>query len=222
MGEQEKPLAPHVLSIGSFGRAVARYLHTSRPDLIETQVVDDTIALPTVWPSSFAVILASWRPVPHFCELLDQLSFAWNQPFIPMILDSTMLRIGPVVIPGKGSCWACWARRYKQHDSWRKERGVLLEYYAAHPEAGPKGYLEPFAMIGASRLAMILASLNGSNPPAGQIWQIDTITRETTQGVVTGIHDCPQCGLHRPASERSFSFLRRDLAYLWAQPAERE
>ncbi|HEY2913385.1 MAG TPA: TOMM precursor leader peptide-binding protein [Candidatus Angelobacter sp.] len=222
MAEQEKPLAPHVLSIGSFGRAVVRHLHTFRPDLIETQVVDDMIALPTVWPSSFAVILASWRPVPHFCELLDQLSFAWNQPFIPMILDSTMLRIGPVVIPGKGSCWACWVRRYRQHDSWRKERKVLLEYYASHPEAGPKGYLEPFAVIAASRLAMILASLNSSNPQAGQIWQIDMITRETTQGTVVGIHDCPKCGSHRPALERGSSFLRRDLAYLWAQPSEHE
>lgn len=225
MAEQERPQGkssapPHVLSIGSFGRAVAGYLRALRPDLVETSVFDDTIALPAVWPHSCAIIVVSWRPVPHFCELMDELSFAWGRPFIPVILDSTMLRIGPVVIPRRGSCWGCWARRYTQHDSWREERRALLEYYASHPDAGPRGYLEPFAMIGASRLAMILAALDGSPTPAGQIWQVDMITRETAQGTVVGIHDCPKCGLHRPAAERGVSLLRSDLAYLWAQSYE--
>src|SRR5690349_3627555 len=100
MAEQETPLAPpHILSIGSFGRAVAHYLRDFRSDLAETIVTDDTIALPAVWPASCAVIVASWRPVPHFCELLDEFSFTREQPFVPVILDSTILRIGPVVIP---------------------------------------------------------------------------------------------------------------------------
>ncbi len=221
MAEQETSLtAPHVLSIGAFGRAVAQYLRVFRADLVETIVTDDTIALPSVWPKSCAVIVASWRPVPHFCELLNDLSFTWGRPFIPLILDSTILRIGPVVMPNRGSCWVCWARRYSQHDAWRQERRVLLEHYASDPTAGPRGYLEPFAMIGASRLASILGALEDPNAPAGLLWQIDVITREITAGTVVGVHDCPKCGLHRPIAERSFSAMRRDLAYLWRERSD--
>lgn len=220
MVEQDISLTPpHALSIGYFGRAVTQYLRVFRTDIAETVVTDDTIALPAVSPKSWAVILASWRPAPRFCELLDEFSFTWERPFVPVILDSTILRIGPVVIPGRGSCWGCWARRYTQHDSWQEERRVLLEHYASHPAAGPQGYLEPFAMIGASRLASILSSLAGSSAPAGHVWQIDVITREITEGIVVGVHDCSKCGLHRPAPERSFSSMRRDLAYLWTQPS---
>ncbi|PWT89853.1 MAG: hypothetical protein C5B54_08250 [Acidobacteria bacterium] len=218
MAEQETSLAPvHVLSIGAFGQGVAQYLREFRTDLLETAVNDDTIALPTVWPKSRAVVIVSWRPVPHFCELLDELAFAWGRPFVPVILDSTILRVGPVVVPNKGSCWACWARRYTQHDAWRQERRALLEHYTSHPSAGPQGYLEPFAMIAASRLASILNALEDPNPPAGRVWQMDMITREITAATVVGVHDCPKCGLHRPIAERGFSDMRHDLAYLWMQ-----
>jgi bacteriocin biosynthesis cyclodehydratase domain-containing protein len=218
MVEHETSLAPpHVLSVGSFGRAVARYLRAFRTDLVETVVTGDTITLPPVSHQSCAVIIASWRPVPHFCELLDDLSFTCRRPFVPVILDSTIVRIGPVVIPGRGSCWSCWARRYTQHDTWREERHVLLDHYASQPTAGPQGYLEPFAMIGASRLASLLNKLTDSNSPAGDIWQIDVITREIATGTVVGVHDCPRCGLHRSAAKRGSTSMRRDLAYLWTR-----
>lgn len=221
MAEQQTSFAPpHVLSIGAFGQAVAQYLRAFRTDLVETTVTDDTIALPAVWPKSCAVILASWRPVPHLCELLNDLSFTWGRPFIPLVLDSTILRIGPIIIPNHGSCWTCWASRYRQHDAWRQERRVLLEHYASHPAAGPRGYLEPFAMVGASRLASILAALKDPSVPAGRIWQIDLITREMITGTVVGVNDCPQCGLHRPIAERSFFVMRRDLEYLWRQRSD--
>jgi len=219
MVEHETSSAPHVLSVGSFGRAVTQYLRAFRPDLVETVLADEITALPAVSPKSCAAIIASWRPVPRFCELLDEFSFTCERPFVPVILDSTILRIGPVVIPGRGSCWGCWARRYTQHDTWQEERRVLLEHYASQPAAGPQGYLEPFAMIGASRLASVLSKLTDPNSPAGDIWQIDVITREITTGIVVGVHDCSRCGLHRTAAERNFSSMRRDLAYLWTQPS---
>jgi bacteriocin biosynthesis cyclodehydratase domain-containing protein len=223
MVEYETSSAPlHVLSAGSFGRAVAQYLRAFRTDLVETVLAGDASALPAVSPKSGAVIIASWRPVPRFCELLDEFSFTRECPFVPVVLDSTILRIGPVVIPGRGSCWGCWARRYTQHDAWREERRVLLDHYASQPAAGPQGYLEPFAMIAASRLASVLGKLTDSNPPAGNIWQIDVITREISIGTVVGVHDCARCGLHRTAAERNFSSMKSDLEYLWSQPSGSE
>ena len=216
MSEPETSFAPvHVLSIGAFGQAVTQYLRELSTGLLETVISDDTIALPAAWPKSRAIVIASWRPVPHFCELLDDLGFAQGRPFIPVILDSTILRLGPVVIPNKGSCWACWARRYTQHDTWRQERRPLLEHYMSQSSAGPQGYLEPFAMMAASRLALILDALEDPNPPAGQVWQMDIVTRVIAAATVVGVHDCPRCGLHRPMAERSFADMRSDLAYLW-------
>lgn len=103
-----------------------------------------------------------------------------------------------------------------QHEMWREERRVLVDHYASHPAVGPQGFLEPFAMMAAARVGAILKRLQVSQA-AGDIWQINVITRETTTGIVVGFHDCPKCGFHSSAAERTFSNLRRDLAYLWTQ-----
>ena len=217
---EDTDVAPvHALSVGSFGHATVEYLRAFCTDLIETTVMDDTIPLPAVWPESSAYVVASWRPVRHFCQLLDELSWTRKRPFVPAMVDSTILRVGPVIFPGQGSCWQCWAHRYTQHDVWRQERHALLEHYASNPCAGPKGYLEPFSMIAASRLAALLDGIRHPNPPAGYIWQIDLITRQISSGVVVGVHDCPRCGLHMPAENRGSSRLTRELSYLWKDAA---
>jgi bacteriocin biosynthesis cyclodehydratase domain-containing protein len=218
------PGPPHLLSVGSFGRAVAQYLSALCPKLVETRVTDDTIVLPTMWPSCSTNFLASWRPVPHLCGLLDELSFKWERPFVPIILDSTFLRVGPVVAPRYGPCWGCWMSRSTQHDDWSRERLALFDFYASHPDEGPRGYLEPFAMMAASRMAAILEAVKSSNlnAAAGHIWQIDMLTREITTATVIGVDDCSRCGLHRPPATRSFAVMQKELAYLWAEQSDQE
>src|SRR5215467_1499474 len=100
----------HVLSIGPFGHAVAGYLKNFSSDVAETAARGNSLPLPETWPSSRMNILASWRPAPSLCELLEDVSFSCSRPFIPLIQDSIYLRLGPVVIPGGGCCWTCWAK----------------------------------------------------------------------------------------------------------------
>jgi bacteriocin biosynthesis cyclodehydratase domain-containing protein len=202
----------HVFSAGPFGRAVARYLAEFRADVFETNLDG---AAPELKPDASVNVVAAWRPVPAFCEVLDQASHECQRPFISLIADSTVLRLGPVVVPGQGSCWGCWVRRFRQHDPWPAERAEVLRRYTADASAGPKGYLEPFAMMGAARIAGALEALRSSAGIAGYVWEIDMLTRETKVSTVVGVHDCPRCGLHRPVQTRGFAEMRQELAYLW-------
>lgn len=222
-GTELKPV--HLLSVGAFGHAVGDYLKTFRSDIEVTSVRNNVIPLPETWPDSRVNVVAAWRAVPTLCELLDQLSHKWLRPFVPLILDSPVLRLGPIVSPGNGCCWNCWIRRRRQHATWPDEQLALTEHYAAHAESGPRGYLEPFAMMGAARIAHAidaLDALDSSAPIAGHVWQIDLVTRKVTCSTVVGIHDCARCGLHRLAATRSFAEMQHALARLWTNLAAEE
>jgi bacteriocin biosynthesis cyclodehydratase domain-containing protein len=139
-----------------------------------------------------------------------------------LVLDSAVLRLGPIVAPGGGGCWNCWARRSRQHAAWPNEQSALAQHYASQPDSGPKGFLEPFAMMGAARIGYAIEALDSSTPIGGYVWQIDLITRKVTTSTVVGIHDCRRCGLHRPAATRSFAEMQQTLAYLWTNPVSEE
>lgn len=218
MNKQQNAIGSvHLLSVGPFGHSVGNYLRIFRDDVHVTPVNDNTIPLPDTWPDSRIIAVAAWRPVPTLCELLNQLSFERYCPFLPLILDSSILRLGPIVSPGNGACWNCWVRRSHQHSAWPKEQSALLQHYASYPDFGPQGYLEPFAMMGAAKITEAINSLDSSTAIPGHIWQIDMLTRKIATSTVVGIHDCPRCGLHRPVATRSFAEMQRGLAYLWSR-----
>jgi bacteriocin biosynthesis cyclodehydratase domain-containing protein len=217
MMEQSQSIQPvHLLSVGAFGQAVAAYLRSLRTDVVEMVVSNDTVPLPEMWPVARAGIIAAWRPVPHLCELLDDLSYTWQRPFVPLVLDSTVLRLGPIVIPGAGSCWGCWAQRFRQHSERPQEQAALWRHYASHVDSGPRGYLEPYALMAATRIAQTIDELDSSKAVPGHIWQIDMMTRVITTSKVVGVHDCGRCGLHRSPSARSFAGMQQELGYLWS------
>jgi bacteriocin biosynthesis cyclodehydratase domain-containing protein len=206
-----------VLTVGSFGAAVARHLEKIRTDVVD---VTDALHKCEMRADVSVNVVAAWRPVPQLCEAADEFSYCHKQTFIPLILDSHLVRLGPVTTPydSSGGCWACWMLRSKQHDPWEKERSVLNQYYASHPDSGPEGYLEPIAAIGAARIAWTVDASDRSCSIAGQIWQFNTITLEIVHSKVIGVHDCSRCGLKRPARDRSISDIKHQLGYLWERP----
>lgn len=215
MLDPNKPV--HIFSVGALGQATAGYLRKLRQDVTETAVVNNVVPLPETWPASRINVLASWKPAPSLCQLLEEITFSSFCPFVPLMVDSTVLRLGPVVLPGEGCCWSCWVKRWKQHSESPEAHSALLGYYAAHPEAGAQGFLEPFAVIAASRLAETIEDLDASLTAGGSIWQMDLLTREIVTSVAVGVHNCPRCGLHREAANLSYTGLEKDLAYLWEQ-----
>lgn len=205
----------HILTAGAFGKAVAYYLKAFSSDMQETTLVGDSGSSIKRWPESKINIIASDRPLPATCELLDKLSHESRRPFVPVLIDAVALRVGPVIIPGNGSCWGCWVLRCAQHADSPKEYAEFWQYYSGNGDRGAQGYLEPFAIIAAARVAKVIALSDCSLVIPGYVWQIDILTRKMTSAIAVGVHDCPQCGMHRPASTRSCGDLRSDLTYLW-------
>lgn len=193
--------------LGAFGRAVAGYLCTLRSDVcvIASEIdVDARVA-----------IVASWRPCPDVCARWDDWSHRQQTPFVALVADGASLTLGPVVMPGRGPCWACFARRTRQHALWPDRRAALDQHYADQPDAGPAGYLEPAALLGAARLSEVVEAIDAGTVVPGSVWQINLLSREVASSVVVGVHDCPRCGLHRFAATRSVAELREALAYRW-------
>lgn len=212
---QTNAAAIHLISVGPFGFAVARYLKVFAPNTRERPISKNEMPSANACLEASVNVIAAWRPVPVLCEFVDRISHQGQRPFLPLILEGTLLRLGPTVVPGRGGCWSCWVRRSSQHAPWPKETLMIQQFYAEHPDVGPKGYLEPFAMLAAVRIRQTIAALDSSAIP-GCVWQIDTLTRHVTTSVMTGIHDCPRCGLHRSARELSFAEMQRSLRYLWS------
>lgn len=214
-GEEVSLRPVSVVSVGPFGKAVARFLKTLRADVLEIPSANDLHTLLEMRAPMRIYVIAAWRPVPKLCELLDQASYEHKRPFIPLILDSRILRLGPVVLPGREGCWRCWTLRTRQHALWPKEQQALLDHYSSKVDAGPQGYLEPIALMAASRVSDTVDALDSSNVHPGFIWQIDIFTREIVTSSLIGIHGCPHCGLHSDETTRSVAELQEQLAYLW-------
>jgi hypothetical protein len=107
--------------------------------------------------------------------------------------------------------------RSNQHDVNRRYRPELTRFYEENPQAGPKGYLEPLAMISAAQIAEIIRQAGCLDRIAGNIWQMDLFTRGVSTGKLAGTDDCPRCGLNRPLESRTYSDLRKALAFLWPE-----
>jgi len=212
-----------VVSVGPFGRSVARFLLSLRRDVEETAAPDapgasDLILAGLVREETHTTILAASHPVPHLCDQIDKLTHERGAAFVPVILESALLRVGPVVLSGQPPCWDCWIRRRAQFASSPNVHQALLQHYSAS-NRGPRGHLASFAAMAAGRVASVLAALDAKQPVAGRVWQIDLLTRAMTAGRAEGIHDCPRCGLHRAAATRSVLEMQTELRYLWARGA---
>jgi hypothetical protein len=203
----------NLLVVGPFGRAVARYFREFEPRALCAEVSpNDAPPIEACGHARVNVVIA-WRPVPDLCDYLDLISRQNRQFFVPLVMESAVLRLGPVITPEEGGCWPCWTKRAGQHTTSIDDHAAVMNYYSMHPFSGPRGYLEPYAMLAAVKIKQTVDSL--PSVPAGYIWQLDTITRHILTGVMLGLHNCPRCGLHRDESTRSTSELERHMSFLW-------
>jgi bacteriocin biosynthesis cyclodehydratase domain-containing protein len=215
-GVVENHLPAHVLSVGTFAHAVAQRLKIRRSDVIESTIGRDSVPASPDWVPSRMILLIAWRAVPSLCEFVNHLSFERDRPFVPVIQDLTVLRVGPIIMPGLGPCWNCWATRLQQHAGWTAQREALLDHYESHPDEGPRGFVEPLVRIASSILADRMDAIDTSSVTPGLIWQLDILTGEITTATLVGVHNCTYCGLRRSPLERSVSGIREQLSYLWS------
>ena len=200
----------HVLAAGEFGGEVAARL-SGLLSHVTTTPLAGLEGSAAYWPAADAYVIAAWRPVPALCRLIDELAHSWKRPFVPVVADGSLLRVGPVVVPQKGPCHGCYEKRRLQHSRTADWDKAVTRHYDSSPEHGPKGFLAPVASIAAIQTARTLRDLEQA---AGSVWTLDVVTRAVSLTSVVGVHGCPRCGLRRDESNRSFQTLQSEVLQL--------
>lgn len=202
----------HLVTIGSFGNAVAKYLRMLGSDIQDLAWPDALPEDPMAWPESETYILSSWKPMTKLCRAVDRMSFDRNKVFLPLVIDASWLRLGPVIVPGISGCWRCWESRQQQHGMLNRETDELLKAYDENISLGPAGFLAPLAMIGAGQIVKTLAARQTPREIAGSIWQRSVFTGQVSRGRLSGVDGCALCGLQRPLEDRTYRALQDELA----------
>jgi bacteriocin biosynthesis cyclodehydratase domain-containing protein len=168
-------------------------------------------------PDATAYVVIAGRPVPGICTLVEQCAATRGIPFVPITIERSALRVGPVSIPGQPGCWSCWLTRILQHAEHPKQENYLRKFYDSRPHeaVSSPGYLEPFALMASARLCQLFQSVASGQAVGGEAWQVDLMTRVFSTFKVQAVHDCPRCGLKRETQGRTYSEMRDELVYLW-------
>ncbi|MFI1994121.1 TOMM precursor leader peptide-binding protein [Actinoplanes sp. NPDC020271] len=200
-----------ITPVGPFGFAVAERLRDLVHDVSVVDAPDGVLS-----GKSGLNLLAAWRRTPQREREFDEESFRTGQPWLPVILDHPQLEVGPAIVPGHGACHGCYRRRIAQHDNARVIRAATGEYYDAHPEAGPDGFLPSTALLAAALAAEAVERLRTDpGAEAGRVRQIEVPTQQIRAGRTVGAHGCPRCGLGRDETTRSYERLPEMLQGVW-------
>lgn len=186
-----------LLGVGDFGDQVTSLLrHSPHLPAVVAGNVREAFEM-----SSKAVVTAMWRPCPAICEEADALAFEHGRPWLPVILDSAMVRVGPVVVPGSSACFACFTARCVQHDVQRTITRALHAAYDRDPDFGCQGYLDHHARLAAALAGHALGQLDCGRLPAkdGQVLSFSLHHARVRHHHVIARGSCPRCSRPAPA-----------------------
>jgi bacteriocin biosynthesis cyclodehydratase domain-containing protein len=205
-----------VVCVGPFGRAVAERL-AAGDGVAVTPLEPGAPLVTSDLPVARAYALASWRPPAAAAEALDRLAHAWGVPWLAIVAEHPLLRVGPTVVPGRGACRRCFEARRRQHAPAPELADALERHYRAHPQAGPRGHLPAHAAIAAA-LATEALERAAADPAAeaGRVRQFHVVTQRLSGGRAVGLHGCPRCGRRRDERTRSYHPLTAELAEVLA------
>jgi len=206
-----------VIALGPFGEAVARHLSYLGPKTRITHLKHNLEVKNVLMSEVSCVVIASWRPVPQLCRELSDLTCERKIDFLPIILGSGAMYIGPLVRAGQGGCWNCYEARIHRHQTPTNDQDKLADFYSSNISVGPQGYVEPLAQIaGGCSTYLLREAEKGSVVPS--LYRYNLLARTLDSSVLLGVHNCVDCGLHRTADARSFAEMRRVLSPLWSDP----
>ncbi|WP_330323593.1 TOMM precursor leader peptide-binding protein [Streptomyces pseudovenezuelae] len=194
-----------VIATGGFGEHVGRVLSALRPG---TEVLPVSQLRRAAGEFDGPVVLAAWRPEPALFQELDSLAHETGRNWLPVVLESATVRIGPLIRPFHAPCFRCYRRRRAQHDLQSSISLLLTERYDRDPSCGPGGFLPHHARAAA---AVAAGYADGA---AGTGTGLVSTVRLREWGVdahrVVPWHDCEHCAVG-PADERGLQRLKSAL-----------
>jgi bacteriocin biosynthesis cyclodehydratase domain-containing protein len=167
-------------------------------------------------PIAACYVAVAGRPLPTELEALDEAAFAWRCRLIAVTVEHPYLRLGPIVVPGAGACYHCYAARLQQHSPTPEYAEAVLAHFRAPDARSFPGHLPPLASFVATWLDRTLAELElDPGRLAGRIQQLHLLNLHLLDGRAVGVHGCRRCGLGRDERRRSVDELEpfaRELA----------
>ncbi len=179
-----------IVSAGPFGRRVSEILATGLTGCRRLSSGEIDAAF-SAGPS--VVVLALWRPEPGLCERADELSFETGTGWLPVVAEHPLIRIGPMVFPPAGPCFACYARRRAQHDNQHWGTAALSSAYESDRNCGPQGYLPHQARMAAA-VASHMLGRPAEAQVTGEVATIRLAQGDLRASRVIACHGCPRCG----------------------------
>ena len=178
-----------LVGAGRFGVQVARLLAGGFPGS-GVRSPDDLSHAFTA--DSAAVVVAAPRPSWALCSQTDQLAYRFGRPWLPVMIEHPVLRVGPFITPPDGPCFECYRARRIQHDP-DYSASVVIDAACDSGIASPQaGYLPHHARLGAAMAARFLRS-----GAAGMVLSFDLQTSHGTMHPVIACHDCDHGPQHR-------------------------
>ncbi|MFB9903688.1 TOMM precursor leader peptide-binding protein [Allokutzneria oryzae] len=110
---------------------------------------------------------------------------AQRLPWIPLVLDGSSLRCGPVAGPGQGPCPDCVERRRRQHSPQAKLSALL-------PPAEEHAFLPEHIPLAAALLHRAAHTFVHYGQSAA-VCEVDLVRGTFEQHRVVAVHACPRC-----------------------------
>lgn len=158
------PLA--LMARGEFGERVAGMLAEMFPG--SQRMATSDLAEAFAGGYAAVVIVTSW-PLWELYEDADRLAYRHRRPWLPVVMEHPQLRIGPMVCPPMGPCFACYRARRLQHDTQYRASAVLGAAYDSGASAGPAGYLPHLARFALGAATHCLSDALGQPGSDGAI-----------------------------------------------------
>jgi bacteriocin biosynthesis cyclodehydratase domain-containing protein len=181
-----------LVGAGAFGERVAQLLAGRAPGR-RVVAVQDLDSAARARPA--ALVLAVGRPAPALCRHADELAYEIGFPWLPVLAETSHLRIGPWISPPHGPCFECYHTRRLQHD--RQLATTLLVHRACDDDAdyGPFGHLPHHARLAAGLADTILAAVRAGSVSrfAGRVTSARLATGTITTSHVVPCHFCDRC-----------------------------
>ncbi|MEV6318454.1 TOMM precursor leader peptide-binding protein [Streptomyces sp. NPDC051776] len=183
----------HVLWTGEFGERVAG--HVARMTGSPTQRAGLGDLQSATWPHTPMRLVATWRLEDALLNEVARLHHACRTPWLPIVHEFPVIRVGPLVVPHRGPCYGCYVRRRAQHDRPSASAAALRASLAADPAHGVSGFTDAQAGIAAGLALDLLDQWDSaSGLRSGLVLFYDVLTRSLVADTVARVHGCPDCG----------------------------
>lgn len=197
---QRPPRSATIASTGAFGGRVSEILAAGLSGCREFSAIGSSLTDAfAAGPSTIVLVLA--RPDQDLCESADQLSWRRQTPWLPVVMEHPVIRVGPVICPPGGPCFRCYTLRRAQHDRQRWATASLDMAYHNDQTCGPEGYLPHHARIAAALARDMLdrLALHDRDQVVGEVTTVRLLAGGLNTGRVIARHGCDRCGAGGPS-----------------------